>query len=141
MINGTIEDIMNQKPLTLKSGTSVGQVAHILYRMRINGILITEKEDKTKLLGIFTTTDLLKLLEEATESGEDMAAELEKISNKSVDDYYSKDIITLQHDDTIEKAIEVMAKKNVHTIPVYKADELVGVIGRHDVLNITMNYW
>lgn len=141
MLKGSIEEIMNNKPLTLKKGTSVGQVAHILYRMRINGILITDEEDKTKLLGIFTTTDLLRLLEQASESGDDMATQLEKVSKMSVDEFFSTDIITLEHNDTIEKAIEIMAKKNVHTLPVYKDGELVGVIGRHDILNITMNYW
>jgi len=34
-----------------------------------------------------------------------------------------------------------MHKKNVHTIPVFDKDRLVGVVGRHDILNITFHYY
>ncbi|MFA5088704.1 MAG: CBS domain-containing protein [Candidatus Omnitrophota bacterium] len=36
------------------------------------------------------------------------------------------------------KVIAIMHKENVHTIPVYDKTKLVGVIGRHDVLNAAL---
>lgn len=141
MLKLNLSDIMCEHPITVKESVSVGEVAHLLFRYRINGILVVEKDDKNKLIGIFTTTDLLRLIDEALAKGIHREEALKNISKKLVGDLASKCIVALQKDTKVSKAVATMHKKNVHTIPVFDKDKLVGVVGRHDILNITFHYY
>ena len=139
MLNISLEDIMCDHPIKVKESTSVGNVAHLLFRYQINGILVISDTDENKLIGIFTTTDLLRLMAEGVNKGIHRIDELSKISDDSVSKYASRKVVTLQKTDKIVKAIAIMHRKNVHTLPVYDGDKLVGVLGRHDVLNIALS--
>ncbi|MCK4912629.1 MAG: CBS domain-containing protein [Candidatus Omnitrophica bacterium] len=141
MLKLNLSDIMCEHPITVKETVSVGEVAHLLFRYRINGILVVEKDDKSKLIGIFTTTDLLRLIDEALAKGIHREEALKNISKKLVGDLASKCVVALQKDTKVSKAVATMHKKNVHTIPVFDKDKLVGVVGRHDILNITFHYY
>lgn len=136
----SLEDIMCAHPITVKEDVIVGDVTHLLFRYRINGILVVGKDDKSKLIGIFTTTDLLKLIDEVLSKGVHREEALKEISKQPVGNFVSKCIVSLQKDTKITKVIATMHKRNVHTIPVFDKDKLVGVVGRHDILNITFHY-
>lgn len=133
-----LEDIMCEHPIKVTDDIRVGTVAHLLLRYRINGILVVKKEDENKLVGILTTTDLLRLLDRALSKGKQKLKELKKVSDSPVGRVASKNVITLAKNTKIMKAIAVMHRKNVHTLPVYDDGKLVGVVGRHDILNIAM---
>lgn len=132
---------MCEHPVTVKYDVKVGDVAHLLFRYRINGILVVDKDDKNKLVGIFTTTDLLRLIDKALSKGVHRENALEEISKKPVGDLASKNIVSFQKDTKITKAIALMHKKNVYTVPVFDNDELVGVVGRHDIINISFHHY
>ncbi len=135
MLHVKLEDIMTDHPITVKDNVKVGGVAHLLLRYRINGILVVSQEDKNKLLGILTTTDLLRLLDKALARQTGKLELLEEFSEIPVSDVATKEVVSFQKDTSVFKAVAIMHMKNVHTIPVYSGDELVGVVGRHDVLN------
>lgn len=130
---------MCDHPIKVKENTSVGNVAHLLFRYQISGILVVSSADENKLVGIFTTTDLLRLMADGIDKGIHRIEELHKISEDPVGKYASHEIITLQKTDKVVKAIAIMHRKNVHTLPVYDGKKLVGVLGRHDVLNIALS--
>ena len=132
---------MCEHPVTVKENTNVGEVAHLLLRYRIDGVLIMKKDDKNKLVGIFTTTDLLKLIDKAFSKGVHRADVLKKTSKQLVGSLASKPIVSFQKDVKLAKAIAIIHKKNVHTIPIFDKDKLVGVVGKHDLLNATFHYW
>lgn len=139
MLKITIEDIMSEQIVRVKESVMVGDVAHLLMRYQINGVLVVDDEDKDKLIGILTTTDMLWLFDDALSHRTQRLKALERISQTPVGDVASRDVITLQQDLNITKAIALMHQKNIHTIPIYKKDKLVGVLGRHDVLNIALS--
>lgn len=135
MLKVKIEDIMSEDLITIDEDATVGQVAHILLRFRINGILVVKKESKNKLLGIITTTDLLRLIDKALLKKRQRAAALAQISRLPVKLIASKKIIKVQKSIKLQKVIGIMHKRNMHTIPIYSGTKLVGVVGRHDILN------
>ena len=134
-----LKDIMCEHPITVKEDVTVGTVAHLLLRYRINGILVVSKDDAQKLIGVFTTTDLLHLLDEACASNEGKQHILKCFAKESVGQRACKQIVSLQARETVAQAISVMHERNVHTIPIFDNDKIVGVIGRHDVLNIALS--
>jgi len=139
MLKIALKDIMCDHPIKVKESVSVGNVAHLLFRYQINGILVVSDKNENKLVGIFTTTDLLRLMAEAVSKGIHRIDELQKASQRPVGKLASRKVFTLQQDDKVVKAIAIMHRKNVHTIPVYNGDKLVGVLGRHDVINIALS--
>ena len=130
-----LEDIMCEHPIKVTDDIRAGTVAHLLLRYRINGILVVKKEDENQLVGVFTTTDLLRLLERALSSGKQKLKELEKISDLPVGQVATKNVVALSKNTKIVKAVAIMHKKHVHTLPVYDNGKLIGVVGRHDILN------
>lgn len=138
MLKIALKDVMCDHPIKVKESVSVGNVAHLLFRYQINGILVVSDHDEEKLVGIFTTTDLLRLMDEAISRGVHSIDELQKVAQRSVSELASKEIVTLQQEDKVVKAIAMMHRKNVHTIPVYNGEKLVGVVGRHDVINVAL---
>ena len=138
MLKVTLEEIMSDHPVKVKETVSVGNVAHLLLRYRINGIIVVKEDDENCLAGIFTTSDLLRLLDQVIAEGGHRIEELHKVAELPVGQFASKNIISLEKDTPLAKVIAIMHKENVHTIPVYDKTKLVGVIGRHDVLNAAL---
>lgn len=139
MSNIRIEDIMSEHPVKVKEDTSVGNVAHLLLRYRINGVLVVSKASEETLFGIFTTTDLLRLINQAFSQKTLQMEEFKKVSQLPVGKVCSKGVISISKDANVIEALALMLNKNIHTIPVYDKEKLVGIIGKHDLLNIVLN--
>ena len=135
MLKVSVEDIMTDHIVTIPEDATIGQAAHLLLRFRINGILVVDADNKKELMGVFTTTDLLRLLHEGLSAGAHRENALKKIAELKVGKVSSKVIIKIKKHIKTERLIGIMHKRNVHTIPIYDGEKLVGVVGRHDVLN------
>lgn len=134
----TIENIMCEHPIKVKEDASLAGVAHLLLRHQINGILVVKTTDESRLIGIITTTDLLRLINGALSSRTQRLQALRKIGFMKAGDVASKKVISLQKSDSVMKAVALMHRKNIHTIPIYDKNKLVGVIGKHDILNMAL---
>ena len=139
MIQILVEDIMSEHPIKVKESATIGQVAHLLLRFRINGILVVENDNDNHLIGVFTTTDLLRILDDTLKKGAKKLEEIKNVSELRVGELASRPVISLQKNAKVTKALAIMHRKNIHTIPILDGDQLVGVIGRHDILNIALS--
>jgi len=61
---------------------------------------------------------------------------LHEVGARPVGEFIKRKVVTIQKDDNAAKAVGLMHKKAAVTIPVLDGDVLVGVIGRHDIINI-----
>ena len=136
MLNVVVSDIMNDHPIKVKAGVSMRNVAHLLLRYRINGILVVEEDQEESLIGVFTTMDFLNLMDMAISVPAQKMTALDMLADQPVGKFVNRQFLRLEYTDHAEKAIGLMLKHNVPTIPVYAGDKLVGVIGRHDIINI-----
>lgn len=136
MLNLPVNEIMNDHPIKVSSDVTIRNVAHLLLRYRINGILIVSPDNPEDLKGIFTTTDLLDLIGDVFDKGAQKMQALSAVADRPVGDFMEQEYLSLQKDDNAAKAIVLMHKKKAHTIPVYDGKKLVGVVGRHDIINI-----
>lgn len=139
MFKMSVADIMCEHIVKVKENVTINKVAHLLLRYRINGVLVVNKNNENELIGILTTTDLFDLLDKVLSNGEKKIDAVNKASNLPVGKVINKDVISLQKNTKLFKAISIINKHHLHTIPVYDEDKLVGVIGRHDILNAAFN--
>lgn len=136
MLKVTIADIMSEDIVTIKENATIGQAAHLLLRFRVNGILVVKKNNPRKLVGIVTTTDLLRILDSTLSAHKHRIDKLKEVADFPVIRIARKDVLKVQKDTKVSKLVAIIHKRHIHTIPVYDGDKLVGVVGRHDILNV-----
>lgn len=136
MLNLPVSDIMNDHPIKVKADVSVKNVAHLLLRSRINGILVMAVNDPEKLIGVFTMRDLLHLLGGALSRRSQKMQALKEVGSQPIGKFVKEGLLILQASDNAAKAVGLMHKKNAVTIPVFDGGKLVGVVGRHDIVNV-----
>lgn len=139
-------DIMSKKVLTVTLETTVSELAKLLTQNNINGAPVVDKDNV--LLGVVTENDLLfqkkkvhiptviNILDSVIylESQDRMKEEMQKISGVTVAEIYSKKFKTVNPDTPIDEVATLMTEKNIHTIPVIDNNQLVGVIGKKDII-------
>jgi len=136
VLNIPVIDFMNDHPIKVKADVSIRNVAQLLMRYRINGILVVSPDDPNQRVGAFPTADLVMIIQEALAAGGRKIDALNAVAGYPVSDFLGEEVIRLQQNDSAAKAIGLMHKKDALTIPVYDGDKLVGVVGRHDMINI-----
>ncbi len=136
MLNLPVSDIMNDHPIKVKADVAIRDVAHLLMRYRINGILVVAPDNDQQLMGVFTTLDFINLMDLGLAPGSQKMQALNVLSRRPVSEFVNPQFVCLQHNDTTAKAIAIIHKQDALTIPVYDGEKLVGVLGRHDIINI-----
>ncbi|MCP4339016.1 MAG: CBS domain-containing protein [Desulfobulbaceae bacterium] len=140
------QDIMTKNVITATPATTVTELAQLLASHNIGGVPVLDLSGT--LLGVVTESDLIvqkKKIHIPTvvtildsvfylENPDKMEKEMKKIAGSTVGDIYSKDPITVDEETLIDEIATLMAEKNVHTLPVMRGDELVGVIGKKDII-------
>lgn len=144
MLNAS--DIMTTDVITVKKDTSLKDLAKLLYENHINGVPVVD--DDGLLIGIICESDLIrkdKKLHIPTvvaifdwvlylESPKKIEKEIQRINATTVEDLYTKNVITVDEKTPIDEIATVMEQKKIYTIPVMDGDRLVGVVGKADLL-------
>ena len=138
-----IKEIMAKNVITISPKASLKELATLIKKHRINGVPVVDEEGA--LVGVVTMTDILKILHDIY-----YWAELEKVKpglgvkdalevekeKATVGEKMSTSLRTLKEDDDVEKALKLMCKYGIHTIPVVKDKKLIGVVGATDIVHI-----
>jgi CBS domain-containing protein len=139
-------DIMTKEVVTVAKETTVPELAKLFATHNIGGIPVVDSAGK--LLGVVTESDLIDqnkkvhiptvitILDSVIylESPEKMEKEMLKMAGITVGDIYTQNPLTVKEDTSLEDIATIMSEKNVHTLPVMRESELVGVIGKRDII-------
>ena len=142
----TVKDIMTTDLITVTPDMDIAQAAKILLGNRINGAPVVDKDGR--LLGILCQSDLIsqqKKLPIPTlftfldgviqlPSMKQLEKQVSKIAAISVAEAMTLKPVTVTPDTRIETVAALMVDNNFHTLPVVQDDDLVGIIGKEDVL-------
>ena len=142
----TAKDIMTTKVITVNPDMPVEGLATILWNSKISGAPVVDAEGT--VIGIVTENDLIdqtKRIHIPTmisfldsvimlESGAKVEKELSKMTGTTVGDICSKKVISINEDAPLDEIASIMSEKGVHTIPVFRGKELVGIVGKNDII-------
>ena len=121
MMNESIQSLMTKEVITLSPSQTLGEAYHILTTKRIHHIPIVE--DK-KLVGLITSWDLFKL-----------GKSFDDYKNTSVNEVMTTKLATLEPEQHIGAAAEVLMEHLFHAVPIVNDDhELVGIVTSYDLL-------
>jgi len=140
------KDIMAREIITVTTNTEVIQAAKILIENNINGVPVVD--DDGVLVGILCQSDLIAQQKNIPvpslftlldgfiplTSLKKVEMDIQKITAITVADAMTENPVTVNSDTGIGDVAELMVDKNFHSIPVVDDGELVGIIGKEDVL-------
>ena len=114
-------DIMTRPVVSARKSASARDVAMQLLCGLYSGMPVTD--EKGKVEGVLTELDLLKAVKEGKE-----------LVRITAGDIMTKDVTTVDADDSVEKVLHVLMDKRFIRVPVVQEGKLVGVVSRCDIL-------
>lgn len=139
------KDIMTADVVSVKPETTVEELARLLIEHKISGAPVVD--DENQLVGIVTEHDLIKknarlhiptiirlfdayfLLD-----SDKMEDDIKKMVAGTVEEICNKKVVSLTEESTLEEIATIMAEKNIHLLPVLRDGEVVGIVGKADVV-------
>lgn len=139
-------EIMTDRVITVTPETRVSDLARILATENIGGAPVVDGEGR--LLGVVTESDLIDQTKKVhiptvvaildslifLERPDRMEKDIRKIAGTVVGDIYTPNPVTVSEETPLDEIATIMAKRHVHTLPVMRGGELVGVIGKGDII-------
>lgn len=109
-----IKDIMNSNVISIDKNTSVLNTALIMQKYDIGFLPIVDNDD---IIGVITDRDIV------------IRALINRIrTNVHASKYMSKDVISINQDNTCEDALTLMKEKKIKRLLVTEKDNLVGIV-------------
>jgi len=117
-------DVMTQNPVCSLPNDGVVKVARLMQSKDIGSVPIIENEQTKKLVGMVTDRDLaLKIV-----------AERRDPKSATAEEVMTRQVVTCQADDKVQKALDAMSEHQLRRIPVVDNNNaLVGIIAQADV--------
>jgi len=140
------KDIMTTDVITANQSMSVKDLAKLLYEDRISGVPVYD--DGHKVIGVATESDLIDQNKKVhiptvvaildsfvfLENPDTLEKDMKKMAATNVGDICTHELVSVQPDTPLDEVATLMAERQVHTLPVMDNDELVGVIGKKDII-------
>ena len=146
------KDIMTTDVIVANKNDIIANVANLLIKEKIGGLPVVDEENK--VVGIISETDIMKkeshvdsprmlnfiqgiiFLDDMKKFEDEMRA----IAAYKVEDLMSKDIITVNENDTFDYVANVMINKSINRVPVVDENNfLKGIIFRYDIIKAMYN--
>jgi CBS domain-containing protein len=115
-----IRDVMTSNPRTIEPSATVQEAAKLMRDQDVGPIPIVENGSVT---GIVTDRDIVV---NVVAEGKDFSSPVSEIA--------SRDLITVDPEQTLDEALRLMAKHQVRRLPVCEDDgRLVGIVAQADI--------
>jgi CBS domain-containing protein len=145
-----VKDIMTKELITVSPETEILQATKLLLENRINGVPVTDETGK--LVGILCQSDLIAQQKKLPipsfftflngliplTSMKKIEKQVQKIAAITVAQAMTPNPVTVKPDMDIEVVAALMVDKNFNTIPVVNEGELIGIVGKEDILRTLM---
>jgi CBS domain-containing protein len=116
-----IKNVMSKPVVTIDSSSKIFNAAAQMRGAKIGCLVIVDNSNKP--LGIVTETDIIyKVVAE------------KKSLDTSIEEILTKDLKTIDEDETVEQAARVMTAHRIRRLPVLKGKKLVGIITLKDLI-------
>jgi CBS domain-containing protein len=119
-MESNVRDTMTGDPRSIGASASVVEAARLMREQDIGSLPITADE---QLVGMITDRDITTRV----------VAQAADPMTTSVEDVYSRDLISIEPDRDLEEALKLMARHQVRRLPVVENGRLVGIVAQADI--------
>ncbi len=145
------QDCMTTNVITVGLSTPLRELAKIFHEKNINGIPVVDSENK--VIGVVCESDLVNqntplhiptvfvILDSVIplENPWRLHKDYKKMTASTVEDVYSFPAVCVEPDTDISEVAQIMTSRKYYTVPVVKDGELVGVLGKGDIIRAIAN--
>ena len=139
----TVRDVMTPSVVSVRRGTPLKEVAHLLVDQRVSGVPVVDVDGA--VLGVVSEADLLvkgqgadavrhrplaRFLGESRES----RAQLAKLGAVTAGEAVTAPAVTITSGRSIHEAAAIMTGRSVNRLPVVDDGRLVGIVTRADLV-------
>jgi len=123
-VNNTfVNQVMSKNVLTLDKSTSLQEAAENMKKLNVGCVIVTENYNP---IGIITERDFVtKIVAE----GRPLFTEIQEVM--------SSPLITIDSEETIWEASELMKEKSIHKLPVKENEQIAGIVTTTDIVKIS----
>jgi CBS-domain-containing membrane protein len=139
-------DIMTKEVITVSPETKVLDLAQLLAEHKINGAPVVDKQGR--LVGVVTQNNLIDRAKKFElphvisildahfylERPSTFKKNLEKLMGNLVVDIMTSPAVTITAEVEVDEIATIMARRQVHTLPVLEEDKIIGIVGKIDVI-------
>jgi signal-transduction protein with cAMP-binding, CBS, and nucleotidyltransferase domain len=118
-----VNQIMSKNVLTLDRSVSLQEAAEKMKSLKVGCVIIL---DNKKPVGIITERDFVT---KVAAEGRPLFTEISEVM--------SSPLITIDPEETIWEASEMMKEKQIHKLPVKENDQIVGIVTTTDIVKIS----
>jgi CBS domain-containing protein len=137
---------MTTEVITVSPQTKVLDLARLLAHNKINGAPVVD--DDGRMVGIVTQSNLIDRAKKFElphvisildahfylERPSTLKKNLEKLMGNLVADIMTAPPVTITADTEVDEIATIMARRQVHTLPVLEDNKLIGIIGKIDII-------
>lgn len=110
-----VKEVMNQA-IAVDHDVSIKEAAKIMTEKDIGSLIILKEEE---IIGIVTEKDIVKNVSD---------------TKKKISSVMSEQVVTVDEDEDLEYAAEIMAKHKIKRLPVTSKGRLVGIITTSEIV-------
>ncbi|MDH3346694.1 MAG: CBS domain-containing protein [Desulfobulbaceae bacterium] len=140
------KDIMTREIVTVLEETSVKDLAKLLSEKKISGVPVIN--DNGNMIGIVTENDLIDQTKKVhiptvvgildsflfLESPKKLNKDLQKMAGIKAGEICCREVIAVEETTPLDEIATIMSEKKIHTLPVTNNGELIGIIGKSDII-------
>lgn len=140
-----VQDVMTTELITTTPGTPIEGASKIMVRNSLRRIPIVGKEkdipkiNDEKLVGIMTSTDLLRFLGDSNLFDNLSSNSTLEILNSKVSDFMIKGVLGVEPLTRLGDLCDFFIRNGIGGVPVVKDQDLLGLVTERDVLEVIYN--
>jgi CBS domain-containing protein len=116
----TASAVMTKDLVTIRPDATIKEAIDLLISKQISGLPVVD--DDQRMVGVITEFALLAMVYD------------EKVQNHPVSQHMTREVITVEADDPINRIADLCIVHRVRRLPVMENGRMVGLIARRDVL-------
>jgi len=115
-----VKDVMtpSNRLVTASEDETIRDAAKKMFENNVGSVLIVRND---RLIGIFTERDIVKIISK------------ELPLDTKLGEVMTKDVITVEPEESLSRAALLMSERNIRHLPVVKDERLEGIISARDV--------
>ena len=127
---------MTANPMTVNITNKVSEVVDIFQSNNLHHLPVVSGTD---LLGIISKSDIDKI--SFVSSGQDPKANMAVYDSLNIEQVMTSQVESVQAEDQIRDAAELLANGNYHALPVLEGKELKGIITSTDIIKYLLEQY
>ncbi|MBK8820533.1 MAG: CBS domain-containing protein [Saprospiraceae bacterium] len=132
-----VTHIMTKQPMSVSLRNSVEEVYELMHENCIRHVPVV---NGNKLIGIVSKTDLERVsFAESSDTGKKL--KISFYAGFTIEQIMTKNVQTLEVDDSVKDAAEMLSFGNFHAVPVVDGENLVAIVTTTDVINYLLEMY